>query len=256
MTAGLFSVGGYRLKVDAPTDGVDGPAVVLVSGTGDHSSDGFGEVIPLLSGLSLVCYARPGLGESDPAPVTEPRGVLAAAHELHVLLAAAGIDPPWVLVGHSFGGLICEVFAAEWPGETAGLVLVDASDAQLFLDVGHPVIDDGEGPGTIPFDMAASVRDLAQIRESVPQRPTVVVASRPGRWLESKTPDFWQPYTLAELDDRWQKNQAALAERLGGDLVTAQVGGHYVQRDDPDLVAKAIRQVSAMTNTAHAPARE
>ncbi|MDQ4114544.1 MAG: alpha/beta hydrolase [Actinomycetota bacterium] len=110
----------------------------------------------------------------------------ATSNRRHALLAAAGIDSPWVLVGHSFGGLICEVFAAEWPGETAALVFVDASDAQLFLDVGHPVIDDGEGPGTIPFDMAASVRDLAQIRESVPQRPTVVVASRPGRWLESR----------------------------------------------------------------------
>lgn len=245
MTAGLFSVGDYRLKVDTSTDGVGGPAVVLVSGTGDHSSDGFGEVIPLLFGMPLVCYARPGLGESDPAPFAEPRSVRAAAHELHALLAAAAIDPPWVLVGHSFGGLICEVFAAEWPEEIAGLVYVDVSDAQLFLDVGRPVIDDGEAPGTIPFDVAASVRDLAQVRESAPQRPTVVVASRPGRWLESKTPEYWRPFGLAELDDRWQANQAALAERLGGELIKAQIGGHYVQRDDPDLVAKAIRQVCA-----------
>lgn len=248
MTAGLFSVGDHRLKIDTTTDGADKPAIVLIPGTEDTSADGFGEVLPLLRDVPLVCYARPGLGESEPAPVTTPRGVRAAAHELHTLLEAAEIHPPWVLVGHSFGGLICEAFAAEWPDETAGLVLVDTSDPQLYLDVGRPVVGDGE-VGTIPFDIAASVSELARLHSSIPRRPVTVVASRRGRWLESKTPELWHPFTLAELDDRWQANQAALAERLGGDLIKGQVGGHYVQRDDPELVANAIRrtynQVSA-----------
>lgn len=243
MTVRLVNIGDYRLSVDTTTNGSEGPAVVLVAGTGDSSTDSFGELIPLLDGLPLVCYARPGLGESDPAPVTTPRGVRAAAQELHALLGAAEIQSPWVLVGHSFGALICEVFAAEWSSETAGLVLVDASEAQLFLDVGHSSTDDGDGPGTIPFDSAMVADDVLRARPSRVEYPVAVVASRPGRWLDSKTPELWHPFALAELDDRWQANQAALAERLGGDLFKAQVGGHYVQRDEPELVAKAIRQV-------------
>ncbi|MGH3351983.1 MAG: alpha/beta fold hydrolase [Nocardioides sp.] len=243
MTAGLFSVGDYRLRIDTTADGADAPAVVLVPGTEDTSADGFGEVLPHLRDVPLVCYSRPGLGDSEPAAVTTPRGVRAAAGELHTLLEAAEIHPPWVLVGHSFGGLICEAFAAEWPDETAGLVLIDTSDAQLYLDVGRPVVGDGEEPGTIPFDVAASVRDLARHGAHTPERPVAVVASRPGRWLDSKTPELWRPFTLAELDDRWQANQAALAERLGGGLIKAQTGGHYVQRDDPELVASAIRHI-------------
>lgn len=243
MTTRLVNIGDYRLSVDTRVGGKEGPAVVLVAGTGDSSAESFGEVIPLLDGLPLVCYARPGLGESDPAPVTTPRGVWAAAQELHMLLDAAEIRSPWVLVGHSFGALICEVFAAEWPDETAGLVLVDASEAQLFLDVGHPSTDDGDEPGTIPFDSAMVAGDVLRARGSRADYPVVVVASRPGRWLDSKTPELWHPFTLLELDDRWQANQAALAERLGGTLVKARTGGHYVQRDDPDLVANAIRRV-------------
>lgn len=83
--------------------------------------------------------------------------------------------------------------------------------------------------------------ELARFKSSAPPHPVIVVASRRSRWLESKTPELWHPFTLAELDDRWQANHAALAERLGGTLIKAQIGGHYVQRDDLKLVANAIR---------------
>lgn len=243
MTTGLFNVGDYRLRVDTTADGRDGAVVVLVAGTGGSSADSFGEVLPLLDDAPLVCYARPGLGGSEPAPVTTPRGIRAAAQELHALLGAAEIQPPWVLVGHSFGALICEVFAAEWPDETAGLVLLDASDAQLNLDLRRQIVDDGDEPGTIPFDAALVADDIIRARRFAAEHPVAVVASRPGRWLEVTPAEPWQPFTLAELDDRWQAHQAALAERLGGDLFKAQVGGHHVQRDEPELVAKAIRHV-------------
>lgn len=206
MTTRLVNIGDYRLSVDTTINDREGPAVVLVAGNGESSTDSFGELLPLLDGLPLVCYARPGLGESDPAPVTSPRGVGAAAQELHALLDAAEIQSPWVLVGHSFGALICEVFAAERPHEIAGLVLVDASEAQLFLDVGHPSTDGGDEPGTIPFDSAMVADDVIRSRTSRAEYPVAVVASRPGRWLDSKTPELWHPFTLAELDDRWQAN--------------------------------------------------
>jgi pimeloyl-ACP methyl ester carboxylesterase len=70
-----------------------------------------------------VSYDRPGLGWSDPGP--EPRTAARIAGELHALLALAGIPPPYVLVGHSFGGLTMPVFAARYPDQVSGVVLVD-----------------------------------------------------------------------------------------------------------------------------------
>lgn len=252
MPAGLLSIGDYSLSVDAVTQGREGVAVVFVAGTGGDSADSFAAVTALLDDLPVVCYARPGLGRSEPAPVTTPRGVRAAARELHALLRTAEIPAPWVLVGHSYGALICEVFAAEWPQEAAGLVLVDGSDAQLNIDLGRPLVDDGDEAGTIPFNSVVVAADMFRARRATITCPVAVVASRPGRWLDVTPADDYHPLTLAEMDHRWQAHQAASAHRLGGDLFTAQFGGHHVQRDDPELVARAIRHVH---NRVGAPGR-
>jgi pimeloyl-ACP methyl ester carboxylesterase len=72
----------------------------------------------------VVSYDRAGLGWSDLGPM--PRTADRIVDELHLMLERAGIPPPYVLVGHSFGGLTMPLFAARYPGETAGMVLVDA----------------------------------------------------------------------------------------------------------------------------------
>lgn len=71
----------------------------------------------------VVSYDRPGLGWSDPGP--EPRTASRIVDELHALLAEAKIPPPYVLVGHSFGGLTMPLFAARYPEEVCGVVLID-----------------------------------------------------------------------------------------------------------------------------------
>lgn len=83
-------------------------------------------VRPALARAGRVCsYDRAGLGWSDPSP--RPRTSPAIAEELHALLGRAGVPPPYVLVGHSDGGLHVRLFAAKYPAEVAGVVLVDAS---------------------------------------------------------------------------------------------------------------------------------
>lgn len=72
----------------------------------------------------VIAYDRAGLGWSD--SIDTPRTPSRIARELHEMLRAAGIAPPFLLVGHSFGGLVVERFAIDFPGEVAGLVLVDA----------------------------------------------------------------------------------------------------------------------------------
>jgi pimeloyl-ACP methyl ester carboxylesterase len=77
----------------------------------------------LAKNFRVICYDRAGLGWSDMGPL--PRNADRIVNELHVLLERAGIPPPYILVGHSFGGLTMPLFAARHPSEVAGMVLVD-----------------------------------------------------------------------------------------------------------------------------------
>lgn len=238
MAVQRLDVGGYRLEIDVSGSGR--PPVVFVPGLGDTSRESFAAVQHELDeATAVVNYARPGIGASDALEHVPPRSCGAAATELLTLLEQAQIEPPYVLVGHSLGALVSLAFAAQFHRSTAGLVLVDASDLSLYQSVGRFELPDGEQPGSVAFDVNESAQEL--LDHDIHDIPAVVVTSRAGRWLESKVPHLWHPHTLPELDDRWQRGQQALAERLSARQMVADVGGHYVQRDQPALVAEAVR---------------
>ncbi|MGH3972368.1 MAG: alpha/beta fold hydrolase [Pseudonocardiaceae bacterium] len=219
--------------------------VVFIPGLGDSSAESFGPVMDDLKAIAMVVgYARSGIGESAPADDVTARGVRSAATELRQVLARAAVASPRVLVGHSYGALIALAYADSWPEDTAGVVLVDASDPQLFLDSGQAVVDDGDKLGSVPFDVVTTLEEIQSIVAPLPM-PVTVVSSRPGRWLDlpPALARPWHPLTLLELDAHWQEHQDALAERLDADQVVAAVGGHYVQQDQPELVASVIRSM-------------
>jgi pimeloyl-ACP methyl ester carboxylesterase len=117
----LVPIGGFRLHVNA--SGAGQPAVVFdaaLSGT----SLSWLHVQPAVAEFTrAVAYDRGGFGRSDRAPLPRTAGRL--ADELRALLAQADEQPPFVLVGHSFGGLVIRIFAARYPELSAGLVFVD-----------------------------------------------------------------------------------------------------------------------------------
>jgi pimeloyl-ACP methyl ester carboxylesterase len=89
-------------------------------------------VQPAVAKFARVCaFDRAGLGWSEPSP--NPRTLLSFVNEQHTLLARAGIEPPYVLVGHSAGGLYARVYAHQYPEEVVGMVLVDAGHEDLDL---------------------------------------------------------------------------------------------------------------------------
>ena len=122
----MVDVGGYRLHLNCQgTPAAGRPTVVLEAA---HSEPGlsWASVQPEVAKFTRVCsYDRAGLGWSEPSP--KPRTADTIVDELHTLLARAGIEPPYVLVGHSIGGMYVRLYAHEHPDEVAGMVLVDAT---------------------------------------------------------------------------------------------------------------------------------
>ena len=124
----LVDVGGYRLLINCT--GAGSPTVILESGWGDVSIE-WRTVQPEIAKFSRVCsYDRAGYGGSDAGPL--PRTSLRIATELHTLLRNAGEMPPYVLVGHSFGGYNVRVFNGLYPDEVAGIVLADATQEDQY----------------------------------------------------------------------------------------------------------------------------
>jgi pimeloyl-ACP methyl ester carboxylesterase len=122
-------VGGYRLHLNCRGSG--GPVIVLLPGSGDFSFD-WALVQPEVARSARVCaYDRAGSAWSDPGPT--PRTMRQEARELRALLRAASEAPPYVLVGHSLGGLVARTYAAAYPGDVAGMVLVAATHESTQL---------------------------------------------------------------------------------------------------------------------------
>lgn len=125
MRGQLVDVGPYRLHLECT--GSRGPTVILEPG-GGGSAASMGLIAPAVARDSRVCvYDRAGRGWSDPAP-SPPDGAQIAT-DLHNLLDRAHVAGPYVLAGHSFGGLYVRTYAAKYPEEVASLVLVDSTAA-------------------------------------------------------------------------------------------------------------------------------
>ena len=131
MPGALYDVGGHRLHLNCT--GTGSPTVVL--------ENGLNEISPLWSGITAqVVPHHPGLrvrpgrqGWSDDA--AGPQDGLAVAADLHTLLARAGERGPYVLAGHSSGGTHAMTYAARYPAQVAGMVLLDSSSPHQFTDL-------------------------------------------------------------------------------------------------------------------------
>ena len=158
----LLDVGGFRLHLNCT--GQSGPAVVLIAGGGDFSFD-WGLVQPDVSRFTRVCsYDRAGLAWSDPGPT--PRTMRQEAYELHTLLKAARVGAPYVLVGHSIGGLIARVYAEQHPGEVAGVVLIDPTHEDTTLMYQGKLVQVRAGA------KGMTVPPVQTMRSSPPKSPT------------------------------------------------------------------------------------
>ncbi len=249
--------------------GHGGPTVVLVSGYHTAANVWSARVpgsdrTPVLPGagrFTRVCaYDRPGtlrnvglVSRSDPVPM--PRTTRDAVTELHAMLRAAQLPGPYVLVGHSLGGMIVRQYASTYPRRVAGLVLVDALNEKLVPLLGPeywaryvafqyvPVPGFESYRDSETFDFAASARQLRRAAKAHPLRwglPVYVLS----KGQSFGVPDEQLGFPTATLDRAWHEAQNWLAGLVGHTPhVIAQDSGHDIHVNDPQLVIEAIRQV-------------
>ena len=132
----MVDAGGHQVHLVTEGESQPGPTVVLECGIAGPTSASWAWVRRGVERFApVVAYDRAGLGRSEPGPL--PRDGRTIARELRAALANAGIAPPYVFVGHSFGGLIARIFTAEFPADVVGVVLVDSTHPQQLR---RPVI--------------------------------------------------------------------------------------------------------------------
>jgi pimeloyl-ACP methyl ester carboxylesterase len=264
-------IGGRRLYLACKGSGT--PTVILEAGAGNNG-DIWSMVEPeaaakisVFDGVAeftRVCaYHRPGTvagsqrSRSDPAPMPRSAGDVVA--DLRALLDAAGVRPPYVLVGHSFGGLVVRLFASTVPDEVVGLVLVDAAQEEFWTKLKALVTPEqweGMITGTPPeladyhdfekLDVDASAVEMRRAAAARPLRPLPLIVLSRGLPMEL-SPDMSAKLPAnfsAEQERIWRNCQDELVALVpGAEHVVATKSEHYIQTTEPNLVIAAVRQV-------------
>jgi pimeloyl-ACP methyl ester carboxylesterase len=248
--SGWFDVGGRRLFLRCA--GHRSPTVVFEGGL---TTDWY-QLQNQLAPFTRVCswdHPNGPRSRSDPAPT--PRTARDYVADLHALLRVARVPGPYVLAGHSNGGLFTQLYASAHPGQVAGLVLIDAVHPayhQRRLAMLKPLVPpevwqalrrDAMTPqhrllDPERVDIWTSERQTRVALRRSPLRPMPLVVLAHGRPEDPGAP-------FVEQDERlWRQLQRELAHLVpGGRLVIATESSHDIQHEQPELVLDAIRDV-------------
>src|SRR5215208_7212850 len=283
--SGLVDIGGRSLYLECRGQG--SPTVILEAGAGGRAdvwSRDLEEpegtrtmVLPGVAAFIRVCaYDRPGtLTERNPSldpygplfypsrsdPVPQPRTTQDRVNDLHALLGAAAIPGPYVLVGHSAGGLVVRLYASTYPDEVVGMVLVDATHEDVWLRFQEALTPaqwdefealtvtnrelqeaypEAERLWTAPLADDASTGQVRQARVEAPLRPMPLVVLSHG--LPFAAPFAgWPSEAMEGIMLALQDDLAQLVPNARH--VIASQSGHDVHQDQPELVIAAIHAV-------------
>jgi pimeloyl-ACP methyl ester carboxylesterase len=282
--AGLIDIGGGR-HLYMECHGIGTPTVVLVSGLRDrgdiwNAAPGSGSSTPnvfsAVGRFTRVCeYDRPGTAsptekDFDPSrsdPVPQPTTARDAVADLHALLTAAGEAGPYVLVGHSVGGLISRLYTSIYPDDVAGLVLVDSLSEGLHAGLTpdqwarFEQLNAVRDPYTSyrDYEKIDEVRSFEQVEAADPVGGIPVVVLTADQSIALIIGELFQAGLLpsdmpASFGDALWQAQLAAQDALPRAFsnvqhITNTNAGHYIQTENPQLVIDSIREVVEKVRT-------
>jgi pimeloyl-ACP methyl ester carboxylesterase len=277
--ARLIDIGDGR-KMYLECRGTGSPTVVLISGKGNGAADwneildpadpihtaptdllalGQGKlvasdkaVLPSVSSFTRVCaYDRPGVrmdGQDISTPVPQPHAADRAVDDLHRLLTAAGESAPYVLVAHSYGGVVAMLFTRIYADEVAGLVMVDTVTELMKNVASAQAVRSWDASNKISKPEAPEAVQLldafAKIEAAPPHRelPAIVLsADKPWPDIGGAQSAATEDTTVTFAD--WLGSEDMLAKSLDAPRITQTNSGHNIYQYSPQLVVDAIRQV-------------
>jgi pimeloyl-ACP methyl ester carboxylesterase len=272
----MIPVDGHAMRVQTAglETRVPGQPIVVFENGGGSSIESWGKVPGLVAGFSpVVVYDRSTVGRSEwDGEVGSPSHV---AKTLRALLAAVGAEPPYILVGWSWGGDLNRYHAGLHPDDIAGLVYVDpaghspAAQLRVLAAIGDGEdayvaylkamreYSEKEGPAAqaeAEYIMDSYERRIEPDYEPAPAVPTtVILAGRPmvlsaaemeQAGLEEPLPQFGLEYHAVDLRDRIDRLSEWMLGAPEGLFIVASNRGHAVHQEDPDLVVDANRRVT------------
>lgn len=264
----MVVVGGRQVHLLCRGQG--SPAVILESGI-PGASLGWTSVMEDIALFTRVCaYDRAGYGWSEAG--AEPRTISNIATELRALFHKTGVHPPYVLAGHSFGGLVVQFYASRFPDQVAGMVLVDSAHPDLARRSGHVermggvalrlklmaplgiarlIIDPPAGsPESRPSSVrkmekellatTRSFRAMASEMEGLPESLNQAIEDRP-RLGRKPLVVLTEGRRRMEFWHAMQEQFTELSDSSEWQVVDG--AGHFIHQDQPDVVVDAVRRV-------------
>jgi pimeloyl-ACP methyl ester carboxylesterase len=247
----LVDIGGRRIHMVVMGNSSGQPTVILEAGMASFSSNYYWIQNELAAITQVVAYDRAGLGWSDPSP--EPQDAYQSAQDLHAALEKAGIPGPYVVAGHSYGGLVVRAFTDLYPDEVAGMALIDASHPDQWVRI--PVSRDGKLNGNANIFTGFLAR-LGVVRffhlesalyAGLPERQAgemQAILARPESWQHSgEVLLMWNDQTRPRINQARSLGDLPLAvigateQPIYGDVLTS------LQNDLPGLSNNSVHHI-------------
>ena len=251
----LVNIGTTRLSM--MTAGTQPPPVILEYGLLAGREDWLPVAEKVSCFSQVILYDRAGRGDSDPG--VQPRTAQRMATELHSLLINAGIQSPYILVGHSLGGLVARLFAHQYPSETGGLVLVDPTHEDQFevISAALPPSKPSDSTALLNFrrfwsetykhpaenrehvDFLETSREARQVL-SLGNLPVLLLVAEEGMTHLGLSKE--ETRRLSKLMYELHLKTAALSS--DSQVIWTPGSGHFIQIDQPDIVVEAVNQMA------------
>jgi pimeloyl-ACP methyl ester carboxylesterase len=236
--ARIVTIDGHDVEI--ATAGSGGAAtVVFEAGLGDDWTSWDDVASQVARHTPIFAYSRPGYGASSPAAT--PRDPRTIVEELRALLAYEGYAPPFLLVGHSFGGTYMELFAKAYPDEVIGAVLVDPRHRDFLTTCEAAELDNCGISESLLETQGAST--IAEYRAFALGSDEIRAAGTFGAYPVRVLTATDHPVSPAR-EKLWETMLGELAaEASNGEQIIVHGAGHYIQLDRPDDVVQAILEM-------------